>query len=597
MMTPESEQNPNILFVLMDGCEYSIFANPEEGKALAPNLSKYIDHGMIKRVVANGMITQVSLPTILTQTYPFDCGGYNYGIHKRPRSLIEDLKERGYETYFLCSSDITGPNRNYERGCDVVRRINDINDVLPGFIKVIVYYEIHKCNAGLITKDDLIAFLHSDLDKVLRSIEAAADRSDSAFLHKRFRRPSLAMTRKVRAERELLARDPEAILYKIERIPTMLYENFLGEDLRPLAVPVMEERVRKYIRRYDRRAKINYLFKRYTGIGFSPFANYYAPTAPEVFEEALAMMPSKTKSSWFMFIQLLDFHDGPKTSRVLRFLKCLTYIPKLKRIRRQFPTHRDVWRDLCMIYMDEHIGAFVKKLEARGQMENTKMVWFGDHGMGWDLGRGSPRMEDLGFRVHHEHLTVPLIISPTEHKPASEGVHDGMSIAATVYDELGMDSHPSFKGVSAYQTGKWAAIAESVGRGNCDLINRELYFAVESTDYKTLLMLVQNQFKVQALYNLRTDPREHNNLLEDEAGQARYADVVAQHMDYLIKERKEIMDLRGVEYSGGSVPYEVLDPSDADKRNPLRFNSLPTLIKADEQAVDLTEEERPPQLQ
>lgn len=596
-MPPPPDTKPNVLFVLMDGCEYSIFANPEEGKALAPNLSKLIDQGMVQRLVANGMITQVSLPTILTQTYPFDYGGYNYGIKNRPRSLIEDLKASDYETYFLCSSDITGPNRNYERGCDVVRRINDINDVLPGFIKVIVYYEIHKYNQGILTKQQLLDFISSDLDGVLRSIEAAADRSDSSFLHKRFRRPSVAMTQKVRQERELLARDPEAVLYKIERVPSIIYEDFLGEDLREQSVEKMTRRVQWSIRKYETRAKVNYLFKRYSGIGFSPFANYYAPTATEVFNEALAMLPAKTKKPWYLFIQLLDFHDGPKTSRVWRFLECLINFPKVKKIRKSFPTHRDIWRDLCMVYMDKRIGRFLKALDQRGQLENTKVVMFGDHGMGWDLGRGKPRMEDLGFRVHHEHLVVPLIVSPTNRTPQKEGVHDGMSVSATVYDELGLSTHESHKGVSAYQSGKWGAIAESVGRGNCDLVNRELYFAVESAQYKILLMMVDNQIKVQALYDLYIDPREHNNLLFGEEAKERYKNVIAQHIEYLMSERKEIFELRNVDVEAAATNYEILDVSDADKRNPLRFNTLPTMIKLGADPEQISERERPPQLQ
>ena len=47
---------------------------------LAPNISNLMKTGILKKIISNGQITQVSLPTILTQTYPLDFDGYNNGI-------------------------------------------------------------------------------------------------------------------------------------------------------------------------------------------------------------------------------------------------------------------------------------------------------------------------------------------------------------------------------------------------------------------------------------------------------------------------------------------------------------------------------------
>ena len=90
------------------------------------------------------MITQVSLPSILTQTYPLDYNGYNMGIKFRPRSVIELFRDKGYETFFISGHDITGPRRNYERGASIVKSIYDFDDTITHYIRLVLYHDIKK---------------------------------------------------------------------------------------------------------------------------------------------------------------------------------------------------------------------------------------------------------------------------------------------------------------------------------------------------------------------------------------------------------------------------------------------------------------------
>ncbi len=45
----------------------------------------------MRRAIANGQTTQFVPPSIFTQTYPLDHGGYNNGIRGRPQSFEEQL--------------------------------------------------------------------------------------------------------------------------------------------------------------------------------------------------------------------------------------------------------------------------------------------------------------------------------------------------------------------------------------------------------------------------------------------------------------------------------------------------------------------------
>ena len=87
-----------------------------------------------------------------------------------------------------------------------------------------------------------------------------------------------------------------------------------------------------------------------------------------------------------------------------------------------------------------------------------------------------------------EHIEVPLIISPCNMKLSNDGIHDGMSICATLIKDFKLKSHSSFRGKTIFESGKKACIVESVGRGNCDLPTRDIYFTVTSKTHKIMFV-------------------------------------------------------------------------------------------------------------
>lgn len=575
-----SSKKKNVLFLLIDGCEYSVFQNIDEARELAPTLTGVIDKGFVRKMISNGMITQVSLPTILTQTYPLDFGGYNFGIKNRPKSIIELLKENKYSTYFIAAHDITGPRRNFERGADVVRAIYDNDDIVEDYIRLILYHEFDLLIKGEITEEQFIHKLQTEFHDILSYAEWSGDRFERVFSPRRLRVPSAKTSLLLRCEREILKRDPYAIMDKLKKVPSSHYQDFLGEDLKDID----SKQIKKIIDRRNQitaiKLSINFWFKRITGAGLSLFPTYLSPVAREVVDEALDVLKMKD-SPWFMFIQLMDHHDGAKSSRYINFINKIRYIPRLLRIRKKHATHREFWRDLSLIYLDTQFKRFMKCLENEGVKDDTLIIAFGDHGMGWDMGRGTAQMANLGLRTHHEHIEVPLIVSPTNKIPCDEGVHDGMSISATLLDELGIEPHPSFLGRSVYEKGKAIAIVESVGRGNCDLKYRDLYFTLQSKTHKLMVILKNKKVFPKRLYDKLNDPYEYNNLIDSKE----IKPIINELLRELVNEREEILLARGVNITGLKenvedwTTYSEGEEMEVNYETPRSYKEIKSLIQ------------------
>ena len=134
--------NKNIFLICIDGWRYDSIKENCIPKKIIPNITKLINNGVEKKIVSNGMFTQVAFPTLLTQTFPLDYDGHNFGIKNRPKSFIEILKEKGFETNFLAAAHITGPLRYYERGSDTVLNLCDHKSFIEMYIRQYLDHEI-----------------------------------------------------------------------------------------------------------------------------------------------------------------------------------------------------------------------------------------------------------------------------------------------------------------------------------------------------------------------------------------------------------------------------------------------------------------------
>ena len=533
----------NIFFILLDGCEFNIFENTAFATKIAPSITSLMRNGVLKKIVTNGMITQVSLPSILTQTYPLDYNGYNMGIKYRPKSIIESFREKGYETLFIGGHDITGPRRNYERGASIVKSIYDFDYTITNYIRLILYHEIKKFDEKKISKTKIINILQKEFSEVLNYAFESSDRVNRFLMPRRLKVPNIQTKNKIKEELILLRDSPLQILEKLKKIPSIFYMDFLGINKNDLEKINLEKRLRMKWKRYKFKQWFNTWFKKITRLGFAPFPFYLSPTASELIREAREFLTKSKNKPWFIFMQLMDNHDGLKTSRYLNFIYKLKFIPFLYKLRKEFPTHRDFWRDLSLIYLDKQIGNLIQNLKKEKKIHNTVFYFFGDHGMGWDPKRNILNSKNLGLRTFFEHIEVPLIISPCSLEPSNEGVHDGMSISATLIKDFKLKTDSSFEGKTIFEPGKKASIVESVGRGNCDLATRDIYFTIASKNYKIMFVLEKNKLFPVMMFDKEKDPREYKNLLKFKI----YKKEIDELANFLVNERKKILLMRNVD--------------------------------------------------
>lgn len=541
----ESTLHRNVLFLLVDGLEFSAFDNPDVARELAPTIASLIGNGFLQRIVTNGMITQVVAPPLFTQTYPLDYGGYNLGIKDRPRSFIEVIKEHGYFTGLVVSHDGCGPRTYCHRGCDEAREFYDHRFIVQSFVRRTFHHQIDLYENGEIGERELLSELQRDYGARLDYVSASKHRTRRHLLPRCLQSIGRRGLSRYHAERELLKHSPQAVLFKLRRLPAAMLYHYLGRDARRLNKRILSYKIGLWLGMDWLRSRINSSFRLLTRLGFSLVPTYTAPIAREIIDTAQELL-ADAERPWFLLLHLMDVHDGPKSSRYLNFLNKLRHVPRLRGIRRRYPTHRDFWRDLSLIYLDGQVARLLKTLENNGARDDTLVLVTGDHGMGWDYGRGTADMANLGFRTHYEHTEVPLILSPVSRAVCNEGVHDSMSISATLLDELGIDPDPSFQGRSVYERGKDASIVESVGRGNCDVVRRDIYFTIRSETHKLMVLLRGSELRPERLFDLTTDPKEYRNVVTEPDNRT----IVDTLIDHLVAERGEILKARGVDLPG-----------------------------------------------
>ena len=84
-------------------------------------------------------------------------------------------------------------------------------------------------------------------------------------------------------------------------------------------------------------------------------------------------------------------------------------------------------------------------------------------------------------------------------------------------------------------------ISENAGRGNADLARRDLYFTVTTQEYKLMATLKGATLTCQDLYDLRDDPNELRNRIEDPTMHVTVDALLAT----LFAERRELLASRG----------------------------------------------------
>ncbi len=183
------------------------------------------------------------------------------------------------------------------------------------------------------------------------------------------------------------------------------------------------------------------------------------------------------------------------------------------------PEDEGTWEDFRRYYyascsmIDHHCGRVIEHLRASGQLDNTLVVFYSDHGeMAGDHWMMAKHQSNYESVIH-----VPAIVRHPATVPAGSevaAVIEGVDLMPTVLDAVGADIPRSVDGES-----RWAAVTGSGEAGSEGVLVE--YATPEGESSKTLLTATHkywvNEQGEEALFDRRNDPDEFVNRAGDPA--------------------------------------------------------------------------------
>lgn len=527
----------NGIFLVIDGLRYDVISDLAAARSVVPNLAILAQRGSVKPAVANAQATQFVLPSLFSLTYPLDYGGYNNGIRNRPRSYAEHLQDHGYSTQMMASCNVLGITHGYDRGFDGMHTAIDTRVVLAHLIGRNLQYDLAKWQQDKISEEEMLAVLNTEFASLLEKVAGIVDSRKGVIWPKKLRQINERVARGCRDELLLFRKAPQVVLEKMIAIPPVLYWRYLGKE-KPTS-GYWFWRILEAARWRSERFFANYNFPLIFLAQFETKTNeIIGPLCRFIAEE---------KGPWSIHLHLMDLHDCRSLSRPSHILRRLAIWPKWLRLRLQGKTKRRASYDTALMLVDRELEKLVTVLQNENALENTVILVTGDHG---NFYAGSPRTRgNVALRTHTEDLDIPLILSGCGKMSKNSGMMDSMGMTATYLDALNVPPHESFKGVSAFKGGRDAVVSESAGSGNADLTQRDLYFTVTTEQYRMMFVLKGPNLEILSLYDRLSDPKE----LDDLSDAAIQQPVVNQLVEFLERERNEILAMRGYSFSGPTI--------------------------------------------
>ena len=532
----------NIFFIIIDALRMDSL-NDDMSEKIAPNLKKMCGKGLVEKIITNGQVTKFVVPSIFTQTFPLDYGGYNYGIKNRPKSFVELLNKNKILCRMFEGHDIDGPYGRCERGFSQKKFYYDKRLLLEGFLKKKILYDIGRWRSSEIDKDEIIKIIQTELLEILKYM-IKQERIDFGFLKKRLGTFSLNEKNNIESEIYLLTENPELVLKKIININPYFYYDYLGKS--PSKKLFLNFKIRNKFFSYKK--KVQALFNNFfsTEINFIPSRPKITSSCKKMFSDSLDGF-DKIDSKVFTYIHFMDLHDHNIFTSFADFWSKIKFLPRVvsARLNSKNEYFKKLTYDLTLCEVDNQLSVFLKKLKKIKKLNDSIFFVIGDHGDGWDDMRSKELRKDFGYRTYYEHINIPFIISPFKHKKLKKPfLYDSMSISASILKILKIKPDNSFKGRSIFSKGSQIIITENCGRGNADIIKKDIFFTLTSLHHKLFCKIEGKKLTLNRLYEIDKDPRELNNIINDIS-----LEIPNKFLSYLYKKRKEILNIRGFKKS------------------------------------------------
>jgi len=294
-------------------------------------------------------------------------------------------------------------------------------------------------------------------------------------------------------------------------------------------------------------SKNNYLYK----IGRFAYAKLFGNTKPyvdaeETTKKALNWISRNKNSRFFLWIHYMDAHEPYNPP--MEFLEHEIASEEIERLNKYLLEDRSDITDeelntLIELYdgevryVDHWIQNLVEEIEEYGILDETAIIITADHGEEF-LDHG-----ELGHhpKLYDELLHVPLIIysSQIENKVINTPV-ELLDLAPTIAGLYGLENK-NFLGDNLLKKKRNKPIISEVSNPHGILKVDKRFKKVSCRKDEWKLIFKESEGKIE-LYNLMKDPKEKNNLAQEETEKLKdlFKEVV------IHEKRKEILNLKNV---------------------------------------------------
>lgn len=258
--------------------------------------------------------------------------------------------------------------------------------------------------------------------------------------------------------------------------------------------------------------------------------------------------------------------DGPFFSWVHFFDPHIPYDPP-SHYREEFA---DNPYDGEIAFMDFYIGKIVERLREHGLSEKTLIILAGDHGEAF----GEKQEKGHGVFIYESTMKIPLIFYAPNNIPAGERIEARarlIDVMPTVLDLVDISLPEEIQGISL--------LPFIEGKKKQDLTSYiESYYPRENYGWSELVGLIDGDWKYikapeQELYNLKLDPWEEINRIQDEEKVAQekkekleniiadsVSPIVAKKKTLTEEERERLRSLGYISTSESASGEELPDP-------------------------------------
>ncbi len=487
----------------------SIYEDPHN---LTPVMNGFARSGIYcSNYFAQGCPTSCSMPSIFTSSLPLDYGGYDDGVLYRPVSVVELLKQKGYQTVGFTTCPVVDKADGYDRGFDKLFSLYDIEQIWKQICFAIQYYEkvIDKRTQRVKLYEKIRLLLIKQYTAIIDYCHEKLVEKNDGFFRKTgiynhdFEKIEILMS----SHLQRVKQSPEDYIdnHLVDIKEKMGVEKFLG------------------IPRWSifNSLPYNVVAKKYViGNTFFKFKLWekFIP-AKVITDYSISYLKQHHGKPFMQLLHFTDLHD----------LHFADHSLQVNLSRRIYNSNKGVYRnydrylhDLSINYVDRCIGRIKESLNELGMLDQTHVIITSDHGgiPGYPNSPFAlPKLPCAAFKDDYRH--VPLIIWNKQQSPKLvEDLHSSLDLAPTICDLMKIKGSEYFRGASIIENinAPEYIIAEHTHRGPADLNNKPIYLCIQSKQYKYIwkeYIYSEDEHSIdqEEFFDLENDPDETTNAI------------------------------------------------------------------------------------